>query len=144
LYVAAHLSRPAATDNDDIHQAEAVDRFADWLVTLVVEREVAHGTGGGAGKAKIVLCGHRYNQFHPQTDPPSIYARTSMGGLLAADILIQLADSRVDKVAPLWPRVIALIAFDTPVSPVAPRAGCAAAKQRRSTSACTRSCSGTI
>jgi hypothetical protein len=67
-----------------------------------------------------------------------------MGGLLAADILIQLADSRVDKTAPLWPRVIALIAFDPPVSPVAPRAGYAAAKQQRSTSACTRSCSGTI
>lgn len=33
-------------------------RFADWLTTLTVEREVA--SGGGAGKAKIVLCGHRY------------------------------------------------------------------------------------
>ncbi len=32
--------------------------FADWLTTLTVEREVA--SGGGAGKAKIVLCGHRY------------------------------------------------------------------------------------
>ena len=40
-------------------QPEAVERFADWLTTLTVEREVAHGTGGGAGQAKIVLCGHR-------------------------------------------------------------------------------------
>jgi len=40
-------------------QAEAVERFADWLTTLTVEREVANGTGGGAGKANIVLCGHR-------------------------------------------------------------------------------------
>lgn len=40
-------------------QGEAVERFADWLTTLTVEREVANGTGGGAGKAKIVLCGHR-------------------------------------------------------------------------------------
>lgn len=38
----------------------AVERFADWLTTLTVEREVANGEGGGAGKAKIVLCGHRY------------------------------------------------------------------------------------
>ena len=35
-------------------------RFADWLTTQTVEREVANGTGGGAGKAKIVLCGHRH------------------------------------------------------------------------------------
>ena len=40
-------------------QSAAVERFADWLTTLTVEREVASGTGGGAGKAKIVLCGHR-------------------------------------------------------------------------------------
>ncbi|TDL29927.1 hypothetical protein BD410DRAFT_893134 [Rickenella mellea] len=74
----------------------AVERFADWLATLTVEREVARGEGGGAGKAKIVLCGH------------------SMGGLVAADTLINLATSRPDKAAPLWPRIIALIAFDTP------------------------------
>lgn len=37
---------------------KAVVRFADWLTTLTVEREVE--TGLGAGKAKIVLCGHRY------------------------------------------------------------------------------------
>jgi hypothetical protein len=29
------------------------------LTKLVVEKEVAKGHGGGAGKAKIVLCGHR-------------------------------------------------------------------------------------
>jgi uncharacterized membrane protein YgcG len=40
----------------------------------------------------------------------------SMGGLLAADTLMQLYDTRPDTHAPLWPRVIALIAFDTPVS----------------------------
>ena len=32
--------------------------FADWLTTAVVEREVA--SGGGAGSARVVLCGHRY------------------------------------------------------------------------------------
>jgi hypothetical protein len=37
----------------------------DWLTTLTVEREVANGTGGGAGKAKIVLCGHRSVHFAP-------------------------------------------------------------------------------
>ncbi|KAF8497348.1 hypothetical protein JB92DRAFT_2745657 [Gautieria morchelliformis] len=76
--------------------AAAVERFADWLTTLTVEREVAHGTGGGAGKAKIVLCGH------------------SMGGLLAADTFLAMANSRPEKSAPLWPRIIACIAFDTP------------------------------
>ncbi|KAL5507804.1 hypothetical protein ACEPAH_5422 [Sanghuangporus vaninii] len=74
----------------------AVERFVDWLTTLTVEREVANGSGGGAGKAKIVLCGH------------------SMGGLVAADSLIGMVNSRPDKLAPLWPKVIACIAFDTP------------------------------
>jgi len=74
----------------------AVERFADWLATFTVEKEVAHGTGGGAGKAKIILCGH------------------SMGGLVAADTLIALFKSRPDTDAPLWPRIIGCIAFDTP------------------------------
>ncbi|THV08377.1 hypothetical protein K435DRAFT_740428 [Dendrothele bispora CBS 962.96] len=72
---------------------EAVTRFADWLTTTTVEKEVAHG---GAGKAKIVLCGH------------------SMGGLLAADSLLEFVKSRPDKSAPIWPNIIACIAFDTP------------------------------
>lgn len=38
---------------------EAVVRFADWLTNLTVQREVANGSGGGAGKARVVLCGHR-------------------------------------------------------------------------------------
>ncbi|EJD48423.1 hypothetical protein AURDEDRAFT_144029 [Auricularia subglabra TFB-10046 SS5] len=71
----------------------AVEKFADWLSNLTVEREVAHG---GAGKARIVLVGH------------------SMGGLLAADTLIALYKYRVDDKAPLWPNIIACIAFDTP------------------------------
>lgn len=40
-------------------QNKAVERFVDWLTTLTVQKEVAHGAGGGAGRAKIVLCGHR-------------------------------------------------------------------------------------
>ena len=39
-----------------------------------------------------------------------------MGGLLAADTLLAIANSRPDGEAPLWPRIIACIAFDTPVS----------------------------
>lgn len=77
-------------------QNAAVEHFADWLTTLTVQREVANGQGGGAGKTKIVLCGH------------------SMGGLLAADALLAFVNSRPDKNAPLWPKIIACIAFDTP------------------------------
>lgn len=40
-------------------QTSAVQAFSEWLTKLVVEREVANGNGGGAGKAKIVFCGHR-------------------------------------------------------------------------------------
>ncbi|KAG7449035.1 uncharacterized protein BT62DRAFT_888030 [Guyanagaster necrorhizus] len=73
---------------------EAVVRFADWLTTLTVEKEVA--SGGGAGKAKIVLCGH------------------SMGGILAADTLREFVNTKPDQRAPLWPKIIACIAYDTP------------------------------
>ncbi|KAJ3999566.1 hypothetical protein F5050DRAFT_1736965 [Lentinula boryana] len=73
---------------------EAVVRFSDWLTELTVTKEVAHG--GGAGKAKIVLCGH------------------SMGGLLAADSIIEFFRTRPDTSAPLWPKIVACISFDTP------------------------------
>ncbi|KAF9006577.1 hypothetical protein BDQ17DRAFT_1423440 [Cyathus striatus] len=73
---------------------EAVVRLADWLTTLTVEREVA--AEGGAGSVQIALCGH------------------SMGGLLAADSLREFVYSRPDNKAPLWPRIVACLAFDTP------------------------------
>ncbi|KAF9453026.1 hypothetical protein P691DRAFT_771759 [Macrolepiota fuliginosa MF-IS2] len=72
----------------------AVTRFADWLTTLTVQRENEHG--GGAGSAKIVLCGH------------------SMGGFLAADSLLEFMKTRPDHGAPLWPKIVACITFDTP------------------------------
>ncbi|RPD67340.1 hypothetical protein L226DRAFT_477730 [Lentinus tigrinus ALCF2SS1-7] len=71
----------------------AVVRFADWLTDLTVRKEVANG---GAGRAKIVLCGH------------------SMGGLLAADALIEFVRTRPDQNAPLWPNIVACLAYDTP------------------------------
>ncbi|KAF9268142.1 hypothetical protein L218DRAFT_918476 [Marasmius fiardii PR-910] len=72
---------------------EAVARFADWLTTLTVQKEAQYG---GAGKAKIVLCGH------------------SMGGLLAADAVKEFVKTRPDNSAPIWPNIIACLAFDTP------------------------------
>lgn len=39
-----------------------------------------------------------------------------MGGLLAADTLREFVNSRPDAKAPLWPKIIACIAFDTPVN----------------------------
>ncbi|KZT13086.1 uncharacterized protein LAESUDRAFT_690248 [Laetiporus sulphureus 93-53] len=80
----------------EVSLAEAVVRFADWLTNLAVQRENGSGLGGGAGKAKIVLCGH------------------SMGGLLAADTLIEFVRTRPDPLAPLWPNIVACISFDTP------------------------------
>ncbi len=41
-------------------QNKAVESFADWLTTLTVQKEAAHG---GAGRVKIVLCGHRYDSY---------------------------------------------------------------------------------
>jgi hypothetical protein len=57
-YVVSDLPHRHDTGSNS-RQAEAVDRFAEWLTKLTVEKEVANGMGGGAGKAKIVLCGHR-------------------------------------------------------------------------------------
>lgn len=37
-----------------------------------------------------------------------------MGGLLIADTVLAIAQSRMEKTSPLWPRIIACIAFDTP------------------------------
>ena len=74
---------------------KAIVSFADWLTTLVVEREVSYELGSGS--ASVVLCGH------------------SMGGLLAADSLREFMRTRPDQSAPLWPKIIACIAFDTPV-----------------------------
>ncbi|KAG9046548.1 hypothetical protein FS837_004204 [Tulasnella sp. UAMH 9824] len=85
---------PAYETKGELNQA--TERFADWLTTLTVKRENAEGMGGGAGRARIVLCAH------------------SMGGLLAADTCINMAKWRADATAPLWPNIIACIAFDTP------------------------------
>lgn len=38
-----------------------------------------------------------------------------MGGLLAADALIEFVRTRADDTAPLWPNIVACLAFDTPV-----------------------------
>lgn len=38
-----------------------------------------------------------------------------MGGLLAADTLREFVHTRPDATAPLWPNIVACIAFDTPV-----------------------------
>jgi hypothetical protein len=54
------------------------------------------GEWRAAGAAKIVLCGH------------------SMGGLVVADVLLAIQKMQKDE-GPLWPRIIALLAFDTPV-----------------------------
>ena len=38
-----------------------------------------------------------------------------MGGLLAADSVYEFIHTRPDTDAPLWPNVVACLAFDTPV-----------------------------
>jgi len=53
-------------------QTAAVQAFSEWLIKLVLEKEVANGYGGGAGKAKIVLCGHRYVSYIPTDDSVTI------------------------------------------------------------------------
>ncbi|KAF7352637.1 Catalytic protein [Mycena venus] len=102
---------PAYETKGDL--TEAVVKFADWLTTLTVEREVA--SGGGAGRAKLVLCGHRYIASSPSSTALDKSYPFSMGGLLAADTLREFLKGR--KTQPefvLWPKIIGIIAFDTP------------------------------
>ncbi|WRT66132.1 uncharacterized protein IL334_003085 [Kwoniella shivajii] len=69
--------------------------FIDWLTELIVQLENEHGAGGGAGKAKVVLMGH------------------SMGGLLIADAARDVAaNTREGDI--MWPRIVGILAFDTP------------------------------
>ena len=77
-----------------------------------MEREVAAGLGSGS--AKIVLCGHRCVPY-PKNFSVKIIELFSMGGLLAADSLREFVNTRLDKTVPLWPKIIACIAYDTPV-----------------------------
>lgn len=70
---------------------------------------------GGRGKAKIILCSHRclLSLLMPVHLSDEF---SSMGGLLAADALIEFVQTRPNPTAPLWPNIIACLAYDTPVS----------------------------
>lgn len=81
----------------------AATQFLEWLEHQVLQRENARalallGTNHqAAGSVKVVLCGH------------------SMGGLVVADTLLALHEKWTDG-GPLWPRIISVLAYDTPVS----------------------------
>ncbi|CDW98925.1 hypothetical protein, partial [Sporisorium scitamineum] len=105
--------------------AAAVESFVEWLteqtVTLESKPEIEpttgdivadFGKGGGMGSVKIVLAGH------------------SMGGLVAVDAALAIAQSSADQQAntpleernslKLWPRVVGVLAYDTPYYGVHP------------------------
>lgn len=105
--------------------AAAVESFVDWLieqtVTLESKPEIHpttgnivpnSGKGGGMGSVKIVLAGH------------------SMGGLVAVDAALAIAQSSANQHAnlasdtrsslKLWPRVVGVLAYDTPYYGVHP------------------------
>ncbi|TKY84862.1 hypothetical protein EX895_005942 [Sporisorium graminicola] len=105
--------------------AAAVESFVEWLteqtVTLESKPEIDpttgdivpnSGKGGGMGSVKIVLAGH------------------SMGGLVAVDAALAIAQSSADQQAntpiekrnslKLWPRVVGVLAYDTPYYGVHP------------------------
>ncbi|EIW70871.1 hypothetical protein TREMEDRAFT_29019 [Tremella mesenterica DSM 1558] len=91
---------PVYQTRGELHAATLA--FVDWLTSLVVGLENDHGFGGGAGRAKIVLLGH------------------SMGGLLIADAALDIArNTRPGD--PMWPKVVAIVAFDTPYLGLHPR-----------------------
>ena len=105
--------------------AAAVESFVEWLTEQTVTLESKpefhpttgefvpnSGKGGGMGSVKIVLAGH------------------SMGGLVAVDAALAIAQSSADQQAntpvekraslKLWPRVVGVLAYDTPYYGVHP------------------------
>ncbi len=105
--------------------AAAVESFVEWLTEQVVMLESKpemdpktgdivpnSGKGGGMGSVKIVLAGH------------------SMGGLVAVDAALAIAQSSSDQQQrtpkdkqsslKLWPRVVGVLAYDTPYYGVHP------------------------
>ncbi|BEI89083.1 uncharacterized protein CcaverHIS019_0204450 [Cutaneotrichosporon cavernicola] len=92
LHVQSHVF-PAYETRGEL--SAATENFVEWLATKVVQLENGSGRGRGAGSARVVLLGH------------------SMGGLLIADATSRIADTtRIDD--PMWPNVMATLAFDTP------------------------------
>ncbi|SPO22421.1 uncharacterized protein UTRI_01099 [Ustilago trichophora] len=105
--------------------AAAVESFVEWLIqhTVMLESKPEihpitgeivpnSGKGGGMGSVKIVLAGH------------------SMGGLVAVDAALAIAQSSAEQQAKtpkdkqshlkLWPRVVGVLAYDTPYYGVHP------------------------
>ncbi|SPC60751.1 uncharacterized protein UHOD_01904 [Ustilago sp. UG-2017b] len=105
--------------------AAAVDSFVEWLTEQTVKLESKpeidastgdivpdSGKGGGMGSVKIVLAGH------------------SMGGLVAVDAALAIAQNSAEQQQripnekrsnlKLWPRVVGVLAFDTPYYGVHP------------------------
>lgn len=105
--------------------AAAVESFVEWLTeqTVMLESKPEidpatgdvvpnSGKGGGMGSVKIVLAGH------------------SMGGLVAVDAALAVAQSSADQQSKvskekrsslkLWPRIVGVLAYDTPYYGVHP------------------------
>ncbi|CCG80659.1 Putative uncharacterized protein [Taphrina deformans PYCC 5710] len=80
----------------------AVSKLRDWLQNTVIDIESQRGTSSPTinSTVKIVLLGH------------------SMGGLVAADVIIELNDEFAP--AMLFPNIIGLFALDSPMLGLAP------------------------
>lgn len=88
---------------------QCVHSFGEWLTTKVAELEMATAAKSPDGKkelARVVLIGH------------------SMGGIVVADFARSVAKRRGDSVPrkanEIWPKIVGVLAYDTPYLGVHP------------------------
>lgn len=88
---------------------QCVHNFGEWLTTRIAELEMETAAKSPDGKkelARVVLIGH------------------SMGGIVVADFARSIGRRRDDSVPKrpdeIWPKIVGVLAYDTPCKPSSP------------------------